>query len=52
MSQRLYEAAAGPKRLVVLPGLDHNDVDLVAGAPFITEVVRFLTDAATTGASG
>lgn len=51
MSQRLYEAAAGPKRLVVLPGLDHNDVDLAAGAPFTTEVVHFLAEAATAGVS-
>jgi fermentation-respiration switch protein FrsA (DUF1100 family) len=51
LSRRLYEAARGPKRWVALPGLDHNDSALVAGAPFITAVVSFLADAATTGAS-
>jgi fermentation-respiration switch protein FrsA (DUF1100 family) len=43
MSQRLYAAVRGPKRWVVLPAVDHNDGALVAGAAFITAVVRRLS---------
>ena len=45
-SRRLYEAAAEPKRFVLIAGADHNDYALLAGERFIGEVVRFLHDAA------
>ncbi len=44
-SRRLYEAAAEPKRFVLIAGADHNDYALLAGDQFIGEVVRFLHDA-------
>ena len=43
-SRRLYEAAAEPKRFVLIAGADHNDYALLAGDQFIGEVVRFLHD--------
>ena len=48
-SRRLYEAAAEPKRFVLIAGADHNDYALLAGERFIGEVVRFLQDAAEPG---
>lgn len=45
-SRRLYEAASGQKRFVLIPGADHNDFDLLAGEQFISEVLRFLKDTA------
>jgi fermentation-respiration switch protein FrsA (DUF1100 family) len=41
-SQRLYDVAADPKTLVVLPDADHNDMELLAGAEMISAIVRFL----------
>jgi hypothetical protein len=41
-SQRLYDVAADPKTLVVLPDADHNDIELLAGAEMISAIVRFL----------
>jgi uncharacterized protein len=41
-SRRLYEAAPAPKTLVVLPGADHNDFELLAGDDMIQAIVRFL----------
>jgi fermentation-respiration switch protein FrsA (DUF1100 family) len=41
-SRRLYEAAAGPKRLLVLPEADHNDHELLAGEEMIRAVARFV----------
>ena len=49
-SRHLYEAAAEPKRFVLIAGADHNDDALLAGDRLIAEVVRFLHDAA--GARG
>jgi fermentation-respiration switch protein FrsA (DUF1100 family) len=43
-SRRLHEAARGPKRLVLIPGADHNDVALLAGERLISEMLRFLAD--------
>ncbi|HEY3060094.1 MAG TPA: alpha/beta hydrolase [Chloroflexota bacterium] len=43
-SRRVYEAAGGSKRFVVIPGADHNDFDLLAGRQIIDEVVQFLRD--------
>jgi fermentation-respiration switch protein FrsA (DUF1100 family) len=41
-SRSLYEAAPQPKRLVVVPGADHNDEDLVHGPQVIRAVVDLL----------
>ena len=41
-SRRLYEAAGGPKHLVVIPGVRHNDPELVAGPRLVGELVSFL----------
>jgi uncharacterized protein len=41
-SRRLFEAAPEPKRFVLLPGADHNDLDLLAGPRLLAEVMAFL----------
>ena len=41
-SRRLYEAASGLKRFVLIAGADHNDYELLAGQQLITEVTQFL----------
>ena len=41
-SRGLYDAAPSPKTLVVLPGADHNDFELLAGDEMIQAIVRFL----------
>lgn len=41
-SQRLYDAATAPKKLLVLPDADHNDDELLAGDEMIRAIVRFL----------
>jgi fermentation-respiration switch protein FrsA (DUF1100 family) len=41
-SRRLYEAANDPKTMIVIPGADHNDDDLLAGGRMIESIVRFL----------
>jgi len=41
-SLRLFNAAPEPKRLVMVPGADHNDYALLAGELLIEEVVRFV----------
>jgi fermentation-respiration switch protein FrsA (DUF1100 family) len=43
-SRSLFEAAREPKRLVVIPGVDHNDFDLLAGERLVSEVLRFLAE--------
>ncbi|MGH8934773.1 MAG: alpha/beta hydrolase [Acidimicrobiia bacterium] len=43
-SKAVYEAAREPKRLVVIPGADHNDPELLAGERLIEEVVAFLEE--------
>jgi uncharacterized protein len=48
-SRQLFEAAPEPKRLLVLPGLDHNDPPLSFGTSLIEEVRRFLADEAGRG---
>ena len=45
-SRRLYDAARTAKTLVVVPGADHNDDELLAGREMIEAVVRFLQSAA------
>ena len=41
-SRRLYDAAVGPKTLLVLSDADHNDYQLLAGEKMIHAVVHFL----------
>ena len=41
-SRRLFAAAPQPKRLAVLDGADHNDLDLLAGPWLLAELGRFL----------
>ena len=41
-SRRLYDAATAPKTLLVLPGADHNDEELLEGDEMIQAIVRFL----------
>jgi fermentation-respiration switch protein FrsA (DUF1100 family) len=41
-SRRLFAAAPQPKRLAVLDGADHNDLDLLAGPWLLAELRRFL----------
>jgi uncharacterized protein len=41
-SRRLFDAAPAPKRFVLLPGADHNDLDLLAGPRLLDEVLAFL----------
>ncbi len=43
-SRKLYEAASGLKRLLVIDGADHNDFALTAGDRLMNEVVVFLDD--------
>jgi fermentation-respiration switch protein FrsA (DUF1100 family) len=41
-SRRLYDAAVSRKTLLVLPGADHNDVELLAGDEMVEAIVRFV----------
>ena len=41
-SRRLYDTAVAPKTLLVLPGADHNDQELLAGDEMIRAIVRLL----------
>jgi uncharacterized protein len=50
-SRRLFDAAPQPKRFLLLPGADHNDLDLLAGARLLDELLAFLRDAGALGAS-
>jgi len=43
LSERLFAAAAEPKRLVIIPGADHNDAELLDGSRMMAEIVSFLT---------
>lgn len=42
LTERVYQAAVDPKRLVVIAGADHNDEVLFTGERLISEVVRFV----------
>lgn len=46
-SRELYELAGEPKELVVIPGADHNDAELVAGETMTEAIVRFIRDVTT-----
>lgn len=41
-SERLFDAAPGPKQMVRINGADHNDLELLAGPRLIEAVDRFL----------
>ena len=41
----LYEAAPGPKRLLVVEGAGHNDVSVVAGEKYLNTVAEFVESA-------
>lgn len=43
LSLRLYDAAAEPKRFVLVPGAGHNDPELVDGRRVLTEITGFLS---------
>jgi hypothetical protein len=45
LSRRLFDAAAEPKRYVVVPGAGHNDPELLDGRRMLDEVGRFLSEA-------
>jgi fermentation-respiration switch protein FrsA (DUF1100 family) len=42
-SERLYDAAAQPKRLVIIEGAGHNDEEMLAGRRVIAAIVEFLS---------
>lgn len=44
-SEKLYEAATGHKRLVMIDGADHNDFALLAGEEMMEEIAGFLDEA-------
>jgi fermentation-respiration switch protein FrsA (DUF1100 family) len=41
-SRRVYDAAAGPKELVVVSGADHNDEELFTGNTMMDAILRLL----------
>ena len=43
-SVRVFDAANEPKRLVILPGADHNDPELLAGRLMLGEITDFLEE--------
>src|SRR5215218_11436610 len=51
-SRRLFDAAPQPKRFVLLPGAEHNDLDLLAGARLLEELLAFLRDVGALGTPG
>jgi len=51
-SRRLFDAAPEPKRFVLLPGADHNDLDLLAGPRLLAELLAFLRGVPALGATG
>lgn len=44
LSRRLYEAAAEPKRYVLVHGAGHNDLELLDGRQMIDEIEEFLSE--------
>ena len=45
-SRSVYEGLPGPKRLLLIPGADHNDPALLAGDEMIAGVIDFIATAA------
>jgi uncharacterized protein len=48
LSKRLYDAAAEPKRWLLVPGAGHNDLELVDGRQMMEAIVRFLSETGVT----
>jgi fermentation-respiration switch protein FrsA (DUF1100 family) len=48
-SRELFEAAPEPKRFVLIPGADHNALELLAGDELLREMLRFLHETAGIG---
>jgi fermentation-respiration switch protein FrsA (DUF1100 family) len=48
-SRALYDAAPEPKRLVVIPGADHNDDALLIGERLIRETLQFVAESTDPG---
>ncbi len=44
-SRRLYEAASDPKQFELIPGAEHNDLELLTGSRLIDRMVRFTAQA-------
>jgi fermentation-respiration switch protein FrsA (DUF1100 family) len=44
-SRRVYETASGPKQFELIPGADHNDLELLIGERLTDRVVRFTQEA-------
>ena len=42
LSRRVFEAATSTKELVILPGSDHNDFELLAGDQMVVAITQFL----------
>ena len=50
MSRRLYDAASEPRRFLLIPGADHNDLELLAGTTLIKNVLGFVSETVSAGA--
>jgi fermentation-respiration switch protein FrsA (DUF1100 family) len=48
LSRLLYDAAAEPKRFVLVPGAGHNDPELLDGSQILDEIGRFLSETGVT----
>ena len=48
MSRRLYDAANEPKRFVLVPGVGHNDQELLDGRQMLDEIEGFLSSTGVT----
>jgi uncharacterized protein len=48
LSKRLYDAAAEPKRFVLVPGVGHNDPELLDGRQMLDEIEGFLSETGVT----
>jgi fermentation-respiration switch protein FrsA (DUF1100 family) len=42
LSQRLFDKAGAPKELLIVPGADHNDLELLNGELMIESMLKFL----------
>ncbi len=45
LSKKLYDAAPDPKRYLLVPGVGHNDPELIDGDRMLADVGRFLSEA-------
>lgn len=48
-SVQLFHAANEPKRLVIVPGADHNDPELLAGRHMLSEITDFMEEHLSSG---